>query len=69
MASTLDEMEARARRHLDGMTVNRDAMAKDVLQLVAALRAAQAQHAQAKAQAQEDNNPFGWIDQLKPRRA
>ena len=38
---TLEDMEARAKRHLDGMTVNRDAMAKDVLQLVDAIRAVQ----------------------------
>ena len=36
--SQLDEIEARANRHLDGMTVNRDAMARDVLKLCAALR-------------------------------
>ncbi|MFG5411471.1 hypothetical protein ABXN37_29265 [Piscinibacter sakaiensis] len=36
----LDEMEARAQRQLDGMTVNRDAMACDVLDLVAAVRRA-----------------------------
>lgn len=35
---TLDEMATRAQRHLDGMTVNRDAMAKDVLTLVHAIR-------------------------------
>lgn len=35
---SLEEMEQRALRHLDGMTVNRDAMAHDVLQLVAAVR-------------------------------
>lgn len=38
---TLDEMAERAQRHLDGMTVNKDAMARDVLQLVAAIKAAQ----------------------------
>lgn len=36
--SELDNIEARALRHLDGMTVNRDAMARDVLKLVRALR-------------------------------
>lgn len=41
MATTLDEMEARAQRHLDGMTVNRDAMARDVLALARAIRGAQ----------------------------
>lgn len=38
---TLDEMAERAQRQLDGMTVNRDAMARDVLQLVEAIRAMQ----------------------------
>lgn len=38
---TLDDIEERAKRHLDGMTVNRDAMARDVLALVAAIRKAQ----------------------------
>jgi len=36
--STLDEMQARAQRQLDGMTVNRDAMANDVLRLVELVR-------------------------------
>lgn len=35
---SLEEMEARAQRHLDGMTVNRDAMARDVLKLCALVR-------------------------------
>lgn len=35
---TLDEIEQRALRHLDGITVNRDAMARDVLTLVRAVR-------------------------------
>lgn len=39
---TLDEMAERAQRHLDGMTVNKDAMARDVLALVGAIKAAQA---------------------------
>lgn len=38
---TLDEMEARAQRQLDGLTVNRDAMARDVLLLVRSIRAMQ----------------------------
>lgn len=36
---TLADMGARALRQLDGMAVNRDAMAKDVLQLIALIRA------------------------------
>lgn len=36
--SELDEIADRAQRHLDGMTVNRDAMARDVLKLVRAVR-------------------------------
>lgn len=42
---TLDEMAGRAQRHLDGMTVNRDAMAKDVLTLVGAIKQVQARSA------------------------
>lgn len=38
MSKQLDEMETRAQRRLDGMTVNVDAMAQDVLLLVAAVR-------------------------------
>lgn len=38
---TLEEMEDRANRQLDGMTVNRDAMARDVLHLVKAIRGMQ----------------------------
>lgn len=34
----LDEIEARAQRQLDGMTVNRDAIARDNLKMVALLR-------------------------------
>lgn len=39
--ATLAEMESRAQRHLDGIKVNVDAMAKDVLLLVKSVRAAQ----------------------------
>lgn len=46
---TLEEMEARAQRHLDGMTVNRDAMALDVLRLTKAIRAAQKRAAEINA--------------------
>ncbi len=38
MIELLDEMEKRAQRHLDGMTVNKDAMAKDVIALTKAMR-------------------------------
>jgi hypothetical protein len=43
----LEEIEARAQRHLDGMTVNRDVMARDVLKLAATLKQAKAQLAKA----------------------
>ncbi len=49
MSMTLDEIESRAKRHLDGMTVNRDAMARDVLDLVAAVRKARERVAAAAA--------------------
>jgi hypothetical protein len=38
--TTLADIEQRAQRMLDGMTVNREAFARDVLALVAAVRAA-----------------------------
>lgn len=34
----IDAAEARARRQLDGMTINRDAMARDVIALCALVR-------------------------------
>lgn len=52
---TLDEMATRAQRHLDGMTVNRDAMAKDVLTLVSAIRQMQ-QRATATQSTQRGSN-------------
>jgi len=66
---TLDDMEARAKRHLDGMTVNRDVMAKDVLQLVAAMRAIQSRNTAAKAAATEKPAAgFEWVDEFLRRR-
>ena len=67
---TLDDMEARAKRRLDGMTVNCDVMAKDVLQLVAAIRAAQARNASNATNGPTIKTPgFEWIDELlKPKR-
>lgn len=63
---TLEDMEARAKRHFDGMTVNRDAMAKDVLQLVDAIRAVQKHNAEKKAA----TDGMKWFeDLLKPRGA
>ncbi len=46
----LDDMESRAQRHLDGMTVNRDAMARDVLKLCQAIRSAQKRAAERQPQ-------------------
>jgi hypothetical protein len=48
----LEEIEARAQRHLDSMTVNRDVMARDVLKLAATLKQAKAQLAKAHEQQQ-----------------
>lgn len=53
---TLDEMEARAQRYLDGMAVNREAMARDVLLLARSIRAAQQR---AIENAKEDEPPAG----------
>jgi len=52
---TLDEMATRAQRHLDGMTVNRDAMAKDVLTLVGAIRQLQQRAKVAQPDSQPNN--------------
>jgi hypothetical protein len=38
VSTELDRIEERAQRQLDGMTVNRDAMARDVLKLCKAIR-------------------------------
>lgn len=42
MTPTLDQIKDRAQRHLDGMKVNTDAMARDVIKLCDAIAAAQA---------------------------
>jgi hypothetical protein len=63
----LDAMEARATRHLDGMTVNRDAMANDVLTLIKAVRKARqmlATEAAHQAGCQRASNPFDGIDDI-----
>lgn len=49
---TLEEMEARAQRRLDGMTVNMDELAKDVLQLVMCIRVAKQHIARLTAEPQ-----------------
>jgi len=63
----LDAIEARAQRQLDGMTVNRDAMARDVLKLTRALRRLAQEVRKPAASAstktsQEDflRDLFGW---------
>ena len=57
---TLDEMDARAQRYLDGMTVNKDAMARDVLMLTQAIRGAQKRAAE-RAKKTPGNTPFADI--------
>lgn len=52
--STLAEIEARAQRQLDGMRVNRDAMARDVLMLVRALREIQQRNSDAPPPSKSD---------------
>ena len=54
---TLDDMADRAQRHLDGMTVNKDAMARDVLKLVEAIRGMQ-----KRAQAQPRPQAGGFAE-------
>lgn len=53
---TLDEMEERAQRHLDGMTINRDSMARDVLLLVKAVRSAQTRAKEIEATNKKTNS-------------
>lgn len=49
MTPTLDQIKDRAQRHLDGMKVSTDAMARDVIKLCDAIAAAAAHlHAQAR---------------------
>lgn len=50
--TTLEQMEARAQRQLDGMTINRDAMANDVLALVKTVRAMRKRYQEATAKEQ-----------------
>ncbi|MDP3138184.1 MAG: hypothetical protein Q8N17_17860 [Burkholderiaceae bacterium] len=57
---TLDEMDDRARRYLDGMTVNKDAMARDVLLLTQAIRGAQKRAAE-QTKKPPSSTPFAEI--------
>jgi len=63
--SELDQIETRAQRHLDGMTVNRDAMARDVLKLARALRrlASEVPRAQHAPQSSTKATP-DWLRDL-----
>lgn len=54
----LNSMRERAQRHLDGMTVNRDVMARDLLQLVDALRAERIGRAEDRRRADESDASF-----------
>jgi hypothetical protein len=56
-SSTLDQMAERAQRQLDGMTVNCDAMARDLLKLIEAVRGMQ-----SRAAVRTDNNPPAFED-------
>lgn len=51
---SLEEIESRAVRHLDGTRVNVDAMARDVVALVGTVRALQAQVARVGGQAAQE---------------
>lgn len=68
---SLDEMAERAQRHLDGMTVNKDAMARDVLKLVEAIRGMQQraqvqQHPQARGFAEAFDDVLSGIFNGRP---
>lgn len=54
-AAMLQSIGDRAQRQLDGMTINRDAFARDVLRLVAAVQ-------QAQARAPVKPQPGGFAD-------
>ncbi len=55
----LDTIDERALRSLDGMTLNRDAFARDVLLLTAELRNWRAAHARAETRSQSDSGFAG----------
>ena len=57
----LDRIEERAQRHLDGMTVNRDALARDTLKLCRALRRVVQELAEASARAGRKPKPANKI--------
>jgi hypothetical protein len=48
--ASIDEMEQRARKQLDGMRVNHDVMARDVLSLIELVGALRAQLARAQVE-------------------
>lgn len=56
---TTEEMRERAQRQLDGMTVNRDALASDVIYLCAVVDRLTAQLNEEKSKG-KDKNPFAF---------
>ena len=58
--AVLSEMEAQAKRQLDGMKVNHDVMAKNVLTLVDTIRALRT--VQQRAEPQREKRPGTFTD-------
>lgn len=63
-APTLEEMEARAMRQLDGMKVNHDVMAGDVLRLISAIRGARKRAVELDRAKEKPSNPFDQFENL-----
>ena len=55
-AATLLAMRQRAQRQLDGMTVNRDALARDMISLLDSIEAARARAAVSRSCAADADN-------------
>lgn len=55
-AATLLAMRQRAQRQLDGMTVNRDALARDMISLLDSIEAARARAAASRSSAADADN-------------
>lgn len=55
-AATLLAMRQRAQRQLDGMTVNRDALARDMISLLDSIEAARARAAVSRSSAADADN-------------
>lgn len=64
-AEALLAMRQRAQRQLDGMTVNRDALARDLISLLDSIEAARARAAASRSSAAEAD--LGGLDDILGR--